>query len=434
MNNLADNNLSAWRATAETVNEFSSLNDDLSIDVTIVGGGFTGLSTARDLLERGISCVVIEAKDIAFGASGRSGGFCVPRYKKSFSEISRDYGNDIAIALHSNIISAVDSVDATVSRYKIDCDWFRNGHLTPADTQSSLTNLNDDVSWLRKVALDNNPKVLDRSETASFIGSEFYKGAYFDKRGGCIHPYKYARGLAIALSNKGVPIYTETPAERLLRDNGRWIVETPKGKISSKYVVIATNAYGIDPLFKNYDLHKRVVPVTSSLISTRPLSEKENLSIIPSNLPISDTKKLVNYFRKLPNGQLIFGGRGDSTGKKTDIKSYYPIEKQLAEIFPQLAGIEIKERWSGNVAMHLGSFPHVGEIGEGLFFGMGYGGRGVALTSLMGSRLAAKIAGEDFFPDPMTEGKFKPIPFHKFRGTGVKLMVGYYKVKEKIGM
>ena len=422
---------SAWRKTAVSAARFPTLAGDAQTDVAIIGAGLTGLSTARDLLARGIACMVLEARDVAWGASGRTGGFAVPRYKKNFSAIAKQHGEEIAKALHSKILHAVDSVAETVETFSLSCGFQRNGHLTPAHSQTALAGLRSDVEWLARSTGDRVPRVLSREETKAAIGTEAYHGAYFDPRGACMNSYDYCRALAAALSSRGVPVMVGAEVRSITSDGGRWRLETPTGVVWARRVVLATNAY-TQPLFPGNDLHKRIIPVSSSVIATRPLTLNEKKTVLPSGLPVTDTKRVLNYYRMLPNGQFLFGGRGDITGRRNDPASYSGLETQLARIFPQIAEIDITERWSGMVAVTLDDFPHIGTTGDGIYYAMGYGGRGVALTSLLGRLMAAWLGGEKIEPGPMGAAGLTSIPFHAWRIPGMQAMAAYYRLRDRI--
>ncbi|MBC6718605.1 FAD-binding oxidoreductase [Aurantimonas sp. DM33-3] len=421
---------SFWRATANSGEQFSVLDSDRSTETLIIGGGFTGLSTARELLSRGRECLVLEAHDIGWGASGRTGGFAVPRFKMNYSTLALKYGHEVAHTLYLQALEAVDSVAETVESYKIDCSFQRNGHLTPAHTHTALTGLQADVDWLRSHANDSTARIMGLDETSEALGTTVYKGAYLDPRGACLHPFNYTRGLARGLEARGVPIMTNSPVVSLHRDGDRWVARTPAGAVRAKSVVLATNAY-TRPLLPRDDLNRRVVPVASSVITTRPLNSNERKKTLPCELPVTDTRRLVSYFRILPTGQLMFGGRGDITGRRDDPAVYRTLERQLALTYPHLQGIEIEERWAGMVAVTLDSFPHIGKLEDNVFYALGYGGRGVALSSLMGRRLAALVSGERIDPGPMGDDDFTTVPFHAWRRTGMRIMARYYQIRDR---
>ena len=425
------NPVSVWRRTSETSVVFPVLSGDAKTDVAIVGAGLTGLSTARDLMSRGVECMVLEARDVAWGASGRTGGFIVPRFKKGFAAIAQRYGNEVAKACFANVLHAVESVAETVEQFSLRCGFDRKGHLTPAHSNKALSALRADVEWLARYVGDTRPKILTFEETREAIGTTVYRGAYFDPRGACMNAYDYVRGLGAALMDRGVPIVIGAEVRELQRDNGGWVLKTASGVVRARRVVLATNAY-TRPLWPGDDLKRRIVPVASSVISTRPLTSSEKDTVLPSGLPVTDTKRVLNYFRVLPNGQLIFGGRGDITGRRSDPAVFNTLQQQLAQTFPQIAGIEVAERWFGMVAVTLDDFPHIGTLGNGIYYAMGYGGRGVALSSLMGRFMAAWLCGEKIEPGPMSSAGFTRIPFHGLRIPAMQVVAFYYRLRDKL--
>lgn len=425
------NPVSAWRKTAESNVVFPVLSGDARTDVAIIGAGLTGLSTARDLMSRGVECMVLEARDVAWGASGRTGGFIVPRFKNGFVAIARQYGNEVAKACFANVLHAVDSVAETVEQFSLRCGFQRKGHLTPAHSDKALSALRADAEWLARYAGDSRPKILAFEETREAIGTEVYRGSYFDPRGACMNAYDYVRGLGAALMSRGVPIVIQAEVQEIQSDGNGWLLKTASGSVRARRVVLATNAY-TRPLWPGDDLNRRIVPVASSVISTRPLTSSEKETVVPSGLPVTDTKRILNYFRVLPNGQLIFGGRGDITGRRSDPAVYNFLERQLAQTFPQIAGIEIAERWFGMVAVTLDDFPHIGTLGNGIYYALGYGGRGVALTSLMGRFMAAWLCGEKIEPGPMSSTGLTRIPFHSLRIPAMRAMAFYYRLRDKL--
>ena len=197
------------------------------------------------------------------------------------------------------------------------------------------------------------------------------------------------------------------------RSPGPSCFETRRARVRAQKVIVATNAY-IDAKLGADGLHRRIVPVASSVVATRPLTDNLVKTVLPARLPVSDSKHLMNYFRLLSNNQLLFGGRGDITGQRSDPGIYRGLEAQLVHIFPQLAGVDIAERWSGMVAVTLDDFPHIGRVEERVLFALGYGGRGVVLAHLMGKYLAAMACGETIDAGPMGNRNFRPIPFHAF--------------------
>jgi gamma-glutamylputrescine oxidase len=421
---------SVWASTARATPPLLRLEGEVKTEVAIIGGGFTGLATAHHLRKVGIASVVLEANDAGWGASGRNGGMAVPRYKKGFAALAAKYGTPATLRLHALIHEAVDTLEATVGEYGIECDFARCGHITAAHSREALAALEDDVRWLEREANDTVPELLDRAAARQAIGTEAYVGGYLDPRGVGIHPLDYAQGLAAALSRTGVPIYVGSPVTKLDAGGHPSIVATPHGRVLARHVVFATNAYSeLAPRMKG--LHRRVVPVNTSVVATAPLPPKVAPCVLPSRRLVSDTKHLMNYFRVLPGDRILFGGRGSILGTQSD-SIYRGLKAQLAVTYPILGEPEIVQTWSGKVAVTLDDFPHLGRLDGNLWYALGYGGRGVALTNLLGKLLAGLIAGNEIDAGPMTTNRFAPIPFHQFRIPAMQMVAAWYKLRDRL--
>jgi gamma-glutamylputrescine oxidase len=285
------------------------------------------------------------------------------------------------------------------------------------------------VEWLATVG-DRAPRMLGPEETRELAGTGCYLGAYLDPRAAGIHPLNYARGLADGLVRRGVPVFTGT-AVTAVRENGQEVVVTTTGgTVWAGQLVIGTNAY--TELFRfGTDLQQRIVPVSTSVITTAPLPEAQLRALLPQGHLVSDTRHLLNYFRIAPGNRLLFGGRGSLTGKESP-GVYSGLEQKLVETFPVLAGVPIDHRWSGKVAVTMDDFPHIGRLSPRVSYAMGYGGRGVALTSLLGKMLALLALDKPVDAGPMSNGAFAPIPFHALRIPAMKAVAGYYRLLDAL--
>ena len=418
---------SYWAETARPAPRLSSLAGDRQAEIGIVGGGFTGLSAAYHLAQAGVEVVVVEAEDVGWGASGRNGGMLPPRYKKGFAAIAAKYGGEPTRRLHAIVHDALDTVEAMVGEAGIECGFDRTGQLTAAHSEKHLAALEADRAWVAAEVGDRTPRILNRQETADEIGNGTYVGAWLDPRGAAIHPLNFVRGLAETLQRRGVPIFIRSPVHRLVEEPDGVRLELPAGTIRARQVILATNAYTEATGFAPHRLDRRIVPVTTSVICTEPLGANVAASVLPGRRMVADTKHIMNWFRMVPDGRLIFGGRGDITGRSDDPAVYAMLERQLAETFPSTVGAAIGHRWSGRIAVTLDDFPHIGRLSPRLAFAMGYGGRGVALANVLGKYLAAIIRGERLDAGPMSASRFGPIPFHAFRIPGMQLVAAWYR-------
>lgn len=420
---------SVWMTSAHPVRDFPKLQHDQQADVAIIGGGFTGLSAAYHLARAGIACAVFEAHDIGWGASGRNGGMAVLRYKTPWAVLARRHGEAVARRLHALLLEALDGLEATVADLGINCDFSRYGHLTAANGRSAIEMLEADVQWLRAIG-DRTPRMLGREETAELAGTGCYLGGYLDSRAGGIHPLNYARGLAAGLSDMGIPLFAGTAVTALHEDAQGVSLDTSGGRVRANQVLICTNAYTelfpFDP-----DLQRRIVPVSTSVITTEPLSDSSLRAVLPQGHLVSDTRHLLNYYRIAPGNRLLFGGRGSLTGRESR-EVYKGLEGKFFETFPALAGTAIDHRWSGRVAVTMDDFPHVGRLSPRVAYAMGYGGRGVALSALLGRMLGELAQGRGMDAGPMSAAAFAPIPFHALRIPAMKAVAGYYRLLDAL--
>ena len=420
---------SVWLTTAHPALELPKLESDLQTDVAIIGAGYTGLSAAHHLSRAGVACVVLEANDVGWGGSGRNGGMAVLRYKTSWGALARDLGDERTGYLHRLLLSAIDLLEAAVSEYRIDCGFSRCGHITAANGRSALAMLEDDVQWLATIG-DRAPRILPEEETRELTGTSAYLGGYLDPRAGGIHPLNYVRGLAAGVAGKGVPAFIDTPVRALKEEQDRVIVETPRAVVRANQVLVASNAY-TDLLPFGTDLGSRFVAVSTSVVTTEPLPDALLTRILPRRHVVSDTRHLLNYFRIGPGNRLLYGGRGSLTGRESP-EVYSGLERKLVETYPALSGVSIDHRWSGKVAVTLDDFPHVGRVSPRIAYAMGYGGRGVVLTNLLGKMLAQVAMGETIDAGPMSASPFTRIPLQALRIPAMKAVAGYYGLLDKL--
>jgi glycine/D-amino acid oxidase-like deaminating enzyme len=270
-------------------------------------------------------------------------------------------------------------------------------------------------------------RLLDADEVRARIGGGDYVGAFFDRRGGTLNPLSYARGLAHAATAAGAKIHGDSPVVSLDRSGQRWRVSTAKGTVTADHAVLCTNGY-TDSLWPG--LAETVIPVLSSVVATEPLSDNLRKVILPGREGVSETRRVLNWFSIDRQGRLVFGGRANQE-ESDNPQAFDAVLARLKFMMPILGEPRIQFRWAGNVAITTDHVPHLNELAPNLYAGLGYNGRGVAMSTMMGKLLAERVAGarEEDIPLPATP--IERIPFHGWRATGIALAIGWKRLQDR---
>ena len=417
---------SLWAATATPAISYPRLAGDVAADCVIVGGGFTGLSTALHLAARGLKAVLVEANEPGWGASGRNGGQVIPGLKLDPSELRARYGEERGRRLTATVGATADLVFDLIDLHGIDCNARRGGWIQGAPGPKGLAEVrNRAKEW---AALGADVSVLDRDEVGARLGGGDYVGAFLDRRGGTINPLSYARGLARAAAAAGAVIHGDSPAVALERAGQRWKVSTPAGSVTASHGVLCTNAY-TDRLWPG--LAESVVPVLSSVVATEPLSDNLRKAILPRREGVSETRRVLNWFSIDRDGRLIFGGRA-SQRETDDPLAFSPVLSRLRSLLPILGEPRLQFRWAGYVALTTDHVPHLNELAPNLYAGLGYNGRGVAMSTMMGKLLAERVAGAREQDIPLPPTPIERIPFHGWRATAIALAIGWKRLQDRL--
>ncbi|MBD9663734.1 glycine/D-amino acid oxidase-like deaminating enzyme [Variovorax paradoxus] len=418
---------SLWAATAVPAPATAPLDTDAQADVIVVGAGYCGLSTALHLAERGVRVVVLEAKEIGFGGSGRNGGQVIPGLKHDPSELLRMFGSDEGQRLVDFAKGTADAVFDLIDKHGMDVPrarqgWIQGAH-TPAAVQLAERRARD---WqMQGVAA----RQLDRNETARLLGTDKYFGGWLDPRGGGVQPLSYARELARAAQAAGVVIHTGTPVTQLTQAHGKWQAATARGqRVTAERVVMCTNGY-TDGLWPG--LRKTIINANSFQVATEPLPEAIRKTVLPEGHVSSDARNLLLYYRLDHAGRLLMGGRGTfrepDSGQPGD---WSHLEHVVAKLFPQAAGVPIAYRWCGHVAITRDYLPHLHEPAPGLLIDIGCQGRGVGLQTRMGQALAQYIATGDRKALPVQPSDMRPFPLYGLRRLYVSAVIGWYRMTD----
>jgi glycine/D-amino acid oxidase-like deaminating enzyme len=414
-----------WRVTAGRAPSTPALNGEAQADVAVIGAGFTGLSAAVHAAEAGARVVVIDARYPGYGASGRNGGSVIPGFKLYPSELKAAYGEERARAMIDFGGSNVDFTFELIRRLGIQADVARNGWVYAAHSPVALPLARQRFDDLAKVGAP--VQWLDRDALTSRLGTRAYFGGWLDKRGGSLQPLSYARGLAAAAMKKGVAIHGDSPAIGLSAKGNGWTVNTPKGSISAKHVIVGTNAYtdGLIPGLKHC-----VVPFQSAQVATAPLPSELLANILPMQNAVSDSRRSMLYFRHSPDGRFLMGGRGGVLVPTGDSHWSY-LRQQAIRLYPQLARVQWEHAWSGDVAITPDYVPHFYEPYPNVHVGLGYYGRGVAMATVFGKLLADRALGlmtTAECPVPITQ--LEPMKLAPFKKLGAAVISKWYRMQD----
>jgi glycine/D-amino acid oxidase-like deaminating enzyme len=415
-----------WAATAVEAPSTPALTESAKADVCVIGGGYAGLSTALHLAEAGASVVLLEAREIGFGGSGRNGGQVIPGLKYDPDELEAMYPGEAGTRLVDFAGRTADAVFDLIDKHNMNVPHRRAGWIQGAHTRASLKTVASRAQqWARRGA---DVSLLDKEATDRMLGTGAYFGAWIDRRGGAVQPLSYARELARAAQAAGARLHGATTATGLARRNWAWHVTTSNAGavVSADQVVLCTNAYA-DALVPR--LARTVVAVNSYQVATAPLSDNVRKTILPEGQVSSDARKLLLYFRLDHTGRLLMGGRGPFREPNSPA-DWAHLERVARRLFPQIGDVPFDYRWCGRVAVTRDFLPHLHEPAPGLLIDIGCQGRGVALQTAMGKAMAAFLRSGDHSLLPLPLSRIAPIPFHGLRKAYVAATVAWYKLSD----
>jgi glycine/D-amino acid oxidase-like deaminating enzyme len=398
-------------------------------DVAVFGGGFTGLSAARSLAKAGAAVAVLEGHHIGHGGSGRNGGHLNNGLAHGYAAAKAELGEAMAKRLYRTLDASVDTVEAIVAEEGIDCSFRRSGKLKLASKQSHVAGLRANFEMVHR-EVDPDTDFLEAADLKSEVGAAPFHGAMLSRKSAMMHMGRFVNGIAGAAHRRGAVIWENAPVIERRSENGGWRIVTPRGALTAKQVILATNAYTSGP----FDwFRRRILSVGSFLIATRPLTAEEIAATMPGNRTCVTTMNIGNYFRLSPDNRLIWGGRARfsaTSDQRSDAKSGAILRRSLAATFPHLADVRIDYCWGGLVGMTKDRFPRAGEA-DGALFSMGYSGHGAQMSTHMGTILAEMAMGNPK-ANPLAGLDWPAIPLYSGKSWFMPVVGAYYKVKDMI--
>jgi len=413
-----------------------TLNDDLSADVCIIGGGYTGLSTALHLAQAGIDCILLEANRVAWGASGRNGGQVGIGFNKSQDWLEKEVGIEAAKGLWQLGLDSAQLVEKLVTDHEIDCD-LQAGILYPTHSKRELAELTASNKRLQANYEASQINVLSRSELSNWLATDAYCGALLNNYARHLHPLNYALGLARAAEAAGARLFensrvvkTQLPYLRSHVSMSGNRVQTANGSVKANHIVFACNGYLND---LHPEIGKRVMPINNYIVATETLPRSFPEQLIANNVAVADSRFVVNYFRLSHDNRLLFGG-GETWGYKFPDDPGKLVSRSLLEIFPQLKEVSLDFAWGGTLAITRSRLPCLSRPGKRVWNASGYSGHGVALATLSGKLIADAIKGQPASFDLLASLPCKPFPGNaNLRPLLLKLGMLWFATRDHIG-
>lgn len=382
-----NSNCSYYEASANTKKSYPSLEAKVEADVCIIGGGFTGLSAALHLAEKSYSVILLEAKTIGWGASGRNGGQVCQGHNKDHAELVSLVGKQAADNLWDMSLDAVNLVKNLIAKHSIACD-LKTGVLHAATKPAHSDEIKQNVEYCNEQLAYSALHYLDSTRVADMLGTDRFYAAELWSDAAHLHPLNYALGLADAADKAGVIFYENSPVLRYSSKNPTE-VSTPNGRVNTKYILLACNGYleKLEPRIAG-----KIMPMNNFILATEPLDEATTNRINPNDVAVADSLFVINYFKLSADNRLLWGGGENYTSRFPKNIGQF-VRKYMLQYYPELADTRIDYGWGGRLAITLNRMPCFARLDNNLFSAQGYSGHGVALATMGGKIIADAISG-----------------------------------------
>lgn len=419
--------ISLWHAIGGGYRKRPPLAETVDADLAIIGGGFSGLSTALHAAAKGLSVVLLEAEIIAWGATGRNAGFVVPNFaKRDPDDIIAELGTERGERLIRFASTSADLVFELIRRHNIECQAEQSGWIQPAHSAAALAKVKSRAAqW----ASHGRPAVvMDTAETERITGAKGYDGSWTDRSGGLLDPVAYARGLADAAEAAGTRIFEHSPVTAISRSGEGYRLTTATGTVRAGKVFIATNAYGGD---LQPGLSRTYFPLRVFQIATEPLPREIRARLLPGNQSVSDTRRNLFTFRFDAENRLISGGM-HIFGPGAATRVPRTIHRRLVAMLELDTIPPIAHAWSGVAAVEPDFLPHLIDLGPGLIAGFACNGRGIALTTALGREIAAWASGTPAADLSIPYAPPKQIPLHGLLKHAPNMLLPWSMLRDRL--
>lgn len=396
-----------------------------NVDCVVIGSGYTGLSAAIEIARGGRSVMVLDSDKVGNGCSTRNGGQISTSVKPSLQTLARKFGSERARAIRFEGQTALEWIGDFVTREKIDCDFKRCGRYHAAHTPLHFEQLVQQTKELKNEGIETN--IITRAEQRSELGTDAYFGGVVFPRHASVNPAKFHRGFLKTALEAGVHITQNCAVTGVSKVSGGFQIETARGAVSARDVVVATNGYtsALTPW-----MQRRVIPIGSYVITTEELPEELVDSLFPTNRIASDTCKIVYYYRATPDRKrILFGGRVTAS-ETNSANSASKLFNDMCRIFPELRDYRISHSWQGTVAYSFDELAHTG-IHNGMYYAMGYCGSGVSMAGYLGMRLGQKVLGLKEGRTAFDDLPFPTRPFYSGKPWFLPAAVAWYRWQDR---
>lgn len=396
----------SWYAdTAAPFAPLPPLAGEARADVCVVGAGYTGLGAALELAQRGVKVMVLEAAEVGSGASGRNGGQVHTGQRRDQAWLEKAVGRDDAMALWRLAGEARAHLMSLIADQAIACDW-RPGMIHARHRPGGADEDARHIDFMASRYGDDQLSLIGEAELAAELGTGVYFGGMIDRAGGHLHPLNLALGLAQAAIGAGAVIHERSAARAWRREGGKILVETDGGRVVCDQLILTGDGY-LDDL-AGPAAHARVMPINNFVLATEPLGDRAE-TILRSDAAVADTRFVVNYYRKSPDGRLLFGGGENySPGFPRDLAGF--VRRHMLKVYPQLADVKITHAWGGTLGITTHRVPYVRTLAPGVRIAAGYSGQGVMLAPYFGKLLADAALGEDCGVELLARLPVPPFP------------------------
>ena len=431
---------SYWEETTNENFNLHKLTKDISSEVVVIGGGYTGLLCAINLIENyNLDVILLEAGKVGWGASSRNGGFCsFPPIKTSFKKLQKIYGKEETKKFFRNAVEGSNYTKDVISNYNIDCDVTGDSNFILAHHPNKFKQIREQAKvYKSEFGIETEIYSKEEFDKIGHGGTEQF-GALSYKPGFAINPLKFVNGIARYAIAKKLKIFEHTLVKKIDKIDASYILRTKEGSVKTKKIVVATNGFYQEGLVPQ--MNSRILPVISNIIVTRKLTKTEiDYHNFKTSSPIANTKNLLYYYRKLPDNRILFGTRGDFVGSdKSNLDRSKIMEKFLKNIFPEWSNISIDYNWRGLIAMSQKLTPSIGKIeNEEIYYGFGYHGVGVSSAPWTGKQLSELVFSsnsKDLNISKIYKGLPKKFIFPKLRIIYFRLAVLFYNIKDKLNI